>query len=69
MHESLYEPFVEKFVAAVKVCPSRNIDIHDLKLRAQAYKLGDPLHEETNLGPVVSVASAERIKKQVADAG
>jgi len=51
VHESLYDPFVDKFVKAVK-----------------AYKLGNPLHEETNLGPVISVASAERIKKQVADA-
>ncbi|KAI0687822.1 succinate semialdehyde dehydrogenase [Cytidiella melzeri] len=29
------------------------------------YKLGDPTLPETNLGPVVSIASAERIKKQV----
>ena len=35
----------------------------------QKYKLGDPTKAETNLGPVVSVASAERIRKQVADAG
>ncbi|KAH7923585.1 aldehyde dehydrogenase [Leucogyrophana mollusca] len=32
------------------------------------YKLGDPTQPETNLGPVVSVASARRIRKQVADA-
>ncbi|THH18080.1 hypothetical protein EW146_g2840 [Bondarzewia mesenterica] len=32
------------------------------------YKLGDPTNPETNLGPVVSLASAERIRKQVADA-
>ncbi|TDL16295.1 succinate semialdehyde dehydrogenase [Rickenella mellea] len=32
------------------------------------YKLGDPTDPNTNLGPVVSVASAERIKKQVIDA-
>jgi len=32
------------------------------------YKLGDPTNTATNLGPVVSVASAERIRKQVADA-
>ncbi|KAH8111661.1 succinate semialdehyde dehydrogenase [Phellopilus nigrolimitatus] len=32
------------------------------------YKLGDPTDPSTTLGPVVSVASAERIKKQVADA-
>ncbi|KAF5337946.1 hypothetical protein D9758_013100 [Tetrapyrgos nigripes] len=34
----------------------------------KGYKLGDPTSPETNLGPVVSVASAERIRKQVADA-
>nr|ALG75777.1 aldehyde dehydrogenase 7 [Tricholoma vaccinum] len=34
----------------------------------KTYKLGDPTKSETNLGPVVSVASAERIRKQVADA-
>ncbi|KAN0078246.1 aldehyde dehydrogenase [NAD(P)+] [Tylopilus felleus] len=32
------------------------------------YVLGDPTKPETSLGPVVSVASAERIRKQVADA-
>ncbi|KAH7886643.1 Aldehyde/histidinol dehydrogenase [Phlebopus sp. FC_14] len=32
------------------------------------YKLGDPTKAETNLGPVVSIASAQRIRKQVADA-
>ncbi|KIM64493.1 hypothetical protein SCLCIDRAFT_1213318 [Scleroderma citrinum Foug A] len=32
------------------------------------YKLGDPTEAGTNLGPVVSVASAERIRKQVSDA-
>jgi acyl-CoA reductase-like NAD-dependent aldehyde dehydrogenase len=36
---------------------------------AQRYKLGDPTAPETNLGPVVSVASAGKIRKQVADAG
>ncbi|KAF8220058.1 ALDH-like protein, partial [Tricholoma matsutake] len=34
----------------------------------RTYKLGDPTLPETNLGPVVSVASAERIRKQIADA-
>ncbi|KAF8908450.1 NAD-aldehyde dehydrogenase [Mucidula mucida] len=34
----------------------------------KAYKLGDPTKPETNLGPVVSLASAERIRKQVSDA-
>ncbi|KAF7348446.1 putative betaine aldehyde [Mycena venus] len=32
------------------------------------YKLGDPTRPEVTLGPVVSLASAERIRKQVADA-
>jgi acyl-CoA reductase-like NAD-dependent aldehyde dehydrogenase len=35
---------------------------------AKQYKLGDPREKTTNLGPVVSVASAERIRKQVKDA-
>ncbi|KAF9016158.1 NAD-aldehyde dehydrogenase [Hymenopellis radicata] len=34
----------------------------------KSYKLGDPTKPETNLGPVVSLASAERIRKQVSDA-
>ncbi|KAJ7442529.1 succinate semialdehyde dehydrogenase [Mycena galericulata] len=34
----------------------------------KGYKLGDPTREDTTLGPVVSLASAERIRKQVADA-
>lgn len=36
---------------------------------AKAYKLGDPTKPDTNLGPVVSLTSAERIRKQVEDAG
>jgi acyl-CoA reductase-like NAD-dependent aldehyde dehydrogenase len=35
----------------------------------RGYKLGDPMDKDSNLGPVVSVASADRIRKQVADAG
>ncbi|KAG5637877.1 hypothetical protein H0H81_002840 [Sphagnurus paluster] len=34
----------------------------------KAYKLGDPTDPATNLGPVVSLASAERIRKQISDA-
>ncbi|TFK43101.1 NAD-aldehyde dehydrogenase [Crucibulum laeve] len=34
----------------------------------KSYRLGDPTDTNTNLGPVVSLASAERIRKQVADA-
>ena len=44
-------------------CPDNHIDV-----LVQTYKLGDPTLPETNLGPVVSVASAERIRKQTADA-
>jgi len=36
---------------------------------AKEYKLGDPSKTETTLGPVVSVTSAARIRKQVKDAG
>ncbi|CAL1702424.1 unnamed protein product [Somion occarium] len=32
------------------------------------YRLGDPTLPDTNLGPVVSIASAQRIQKQVQDA-
>jgi len=32
------------------------------------YKLGDPTQTDVNLGPVVSVASAEKIRKQISDA-
>ncbi|KAJ6571885.1 succinate semialdehyde dehydrogenase [Mycena capillaripes] len=32
------------------------------------YKLGDPIRLDVTLGPVVSVASANRIRKQIADA-
>ncbi|KAH9175480.1 succinate semialdehyde dehydrogenase [Lactarius sanguifluus] len=35
---------------------------------AKGYRLGDPTRSETNLGPVVSLASAQRIRKQVKDA-
>jgi hypothetical protein len=34
----------------------------------QKYRLGDPTETETTLGPVVSLASAERIRKQISDA-
>jgi acyl-CoA reductase-like NAD-dependent aldehyde dehydrogenase len=36
---------------------------------ARTFKLGDPLSQETSLGPVVSLASAARIRKQVEEAG
>jgi acyl-CoA reductase-like NAD-dependent aldehyde dehydrogenase len=36
---------------------------------AKKFTLGDPLSKETSLGPVVSLASAARIRQQVDDAG
>lgn len=36
---------------------------------ASEYKLGDPLDEETTLGPVVSLRSAKTIREHIADAG
>ena len=47
--------------------PPRTTDRNVVVL--QKYKLGDPTDAEFNLGPVCSLASAERIRKQVADAG
>jgi len=52
VHESIYDTFVESFTKLVK----------------DNYKLGDPTLETTNIGPVVSLASAEKIRKQVKDA-
>ena len=51
----VHEAVYDEFVAKV-------VDV------VKGYKLGDPTSKETNLGPVVSTASAERIRKQVADA-
>ncbi|RXW16564.1 hypothetical protein EST38_g9298 [Candolleomyces aberdarensis] len=51
----VHEAVYEQFVAKV-------VDI------TKKYRLGDPTSAETNLGPVVSLASAEKIRKQVADA-
>lgn len=36
---------------------------------AKEYRLGDPSKKETTLGPVVSTASAARIRKQIKEAG
>jgi len=36
---------------------------------ARTYRLGDPTKPDTNLGPVVSLTSAERIREQVEEAG
>jgi acyl-CoA reductase-like NAD-dependent aldehyde dehydrogenase len=35
---------------------------------AKRFRLGDPLSKETSLGPVVSLASAARIRQQIDDA-
>ncbi|KAG8746485.1 hypothetical protein FRC10_004925 [Ceratobasidium sp. 414] len=51
----VHDSIYDKFVSAY-------VDI------VKKYKLGDPTEPGTNLGPVVSLASAERIKKQVDDA-
>jgi hypothetical protein len=63
---------VEKYVDIVKVCGGdgfQYLNNNHIDVFIQTYKLGDPTMPETNLGPVVSVASAERIRKQIADAG
>jgi len=36
---------------------------------AKQFRLGDPLSARTSLGPVVSLASASRIRRQLSDAG
>ncbi|KAG9100452.1 hypothetical protein FS749_015319 [Ceratobasidium sp. UAMH 11750] len=51
----VHDSIYDKFVSAY-------VDI------VKKYKLGDPTEPGTNLGPVVSLASAERIRKQVDDA-
>ncbi|MCM4167673.1 Succinate semialdehyde dehydrogenase [NAD(P)+] Sad [Arenibacter antarcticus] len=51
VHESLYDKFVDGFVAATK-----------------QYKLGNPLHAETNLGPMVKTDAANYVRKQIAQA-
>ena len=48
---------------------SYNSLLYDSPGSHQKYKLGDPTKPDTNLGPVVSLASADRIRKQVTDAG
>ena len=36
---------------------------------ASNFQLGDPISKTTSLGPVISLASAERIRQQIDDAG
>ncbi|KIJ37552.1 hypothetical protein M422DRAFT_177817, partial [Sphaerobolus stellatus SS14] len=66
------------FNSGKNCCAVERIYVHESKYdeivmkyaeETNAYKLGDPTNPETTLGPVVSLASAERIRKQVADAG
>jgi acyl-CoA reductase-like NAD-dependent aldehyde dehydrogenase len=68
VHESMYDAFVEKFVEIVKVCAMPTYSGHAYQNILQKYRLGDPTEMETTLGPVVSLASAERIRKQISDA-
>ncbi|KAH8105450.1 succinate semialdehyde dehydrogenase [Cristinia sonorae] len=65
------------FNSGQSCCAIERIYVHDAVYDAfvskvvdivKQYRLGDPTNPETNLGPVVSLASAERIRKQVADA-
>ncbi|PCH34727.1 NAD-aldehyde dehydrogenase [Wolfiporia cocos MD-104 SS10] len=65
------------FNAGQSCCAIERIYVHESLYDAfvaryvelvKQYKLGDPTQPGTNLGPVVSLASAERIRKQVADA-
>ncbi len=51
VHESLYGPFVDRFV-----------DI------AKEYRLGNPLEQDTNLGPMVKTEAADYVRKQVGEA-
>ncbi|CAK9780676.1 unnamed protein product [Cutaneotrichosporon oleaginosum] len=52
VHSAVHDEFVAQFA----------------ELTRKDYVLGDPMAEGTTLGPVVSLASAKRIRKQVADA-
>ncbi|KAF5380042.1 hypothetical protein D9615_006154 [Tricholomella constricta] len=65
------------FNSGQSCCAVERIYVHELVFDefvkrfveiTKTYKLDDPTKPETNLGPVVSLASAERIRKQVADA-
>ncbi|MFW8595692.1 aldehyde dehydrogenase family protein [Cribrihabitans neustonicus] len=51
VHESLYDAFLEKAIAAVR-----------------GYKLGNPLDNETTIGPMASVRFAKEVREQIAEA-
>lgn len=38
-------------------------------MQVQKLVLGDPTNKQTTIGPVISIASAEKIRKQVSSAG
>ncbi|KAF8530137.1 succinate semialdehyde dehydrogenase [Hysterangium stoloniferum] len=65
------------FNSGQSCCAVERIYVHASKYDAfvqkfieetKGYKLGDPTDPNTTLGPVVSLASAERIRKQISDA-
>ncbi|KAG9312587.1 Aldehyde/histidinol dehydrogenase [Chiua virens] len=65
------------FNSGQSCCAIERIYVHDAVYDAfvtqyvdlvKQYTLGDPTKSETSLGPVVSIAGADRIRKQVADA-
>jgi acyl-CoA reductase-like NAD-dependent aldehyde dehydrogenase len=51
VHESIFQPFVAAFVAAVK-----------------AFKVGDPLDDQTYIGPLTRPAQIEVLETQIVDA-
>ncbi|KAL7420327.1 hypothetical protein Q5752_005296 [Cryptotrichosporon argae] len=67
VHEAVYDKFVEKasqpIATSVSVANATQLARHVGEL-----VLGDPRDEKTTLGPVVSLRSANFIKKQVAEA-
>jgi acyl-CoA reductase-like NAD-dependent aldehyde dehydrogenase len=65
------------FNSGQSCCSVERIYVHEsvydefverVKAVVESYVLGDPTDPKTNLGPVVSLASAERIRKQITDA-
>ncbi|TFK66352.1 succinate semialdehyde dehydrogenase [Pluteus cervinus] len=68
VHSSVYDDFVQQYVDLVKVTINSSCSDQLIGALYKTYRLGDPTDSQTNLGPVVSLASAERIRKQVSDA-
>jgi len=85
VHESIYDTFVDKFVALTKVRGGAAVSttgrvhvVHSAPASlcllagcwgAQQYRLGNPLEPTTNLGPMVKASAADAVRKQIADAG